>query len=257
MIRRRIETLGTSRADDAAFRALADVARITADIEDIRIVGGQMASLLLTAFPVSTGVLRRTADADAAVSTAVAASGNVHWALLDAGYQDTDGNHYEKDDLAIDILVPSQAARFETAKIGDRGFDAAPGLKLAFAVDPIILDVGVTLTDETRLEFVARVPPVELAVISKSHAFRSRLEPRDVADLYNLLSIALEYPSEEIGGWKIGAAPLSGARLDAARILHGLADSARHSFVVATSGVPADRLTALIRKLVATPQPRP
>ena len=35
------------------------------------------------------------------------------------------------------------------------------------------------------------------------------------------------------------------------------ADSARHSFVVAKSGVPADRLTALIRKLVAIPAPRP
>jgi len=206
---------------------------------------------------VSTGVLRRTADADAAVSTPVAASGNIHWALLDAGYQDTEGNHYEKDDLAIDILVPSEAARFETATIGGRGFDAAPGLKLAFAVDPIVLDVGVTLTDETHLEFVVRVPPVELALISKSYAFRSRLEPRDVADLYNLLSIAREYPAEDIGGWKIGAVPLSGARLDAARILHGLADSARHSFVVAEAGIPADRLTALIRKLIANPNPSP
>jgi hypothetical protein len=46
-----------------------------------------------------------------------------------------------------------------------------------------------------------------------------------------------------------------GMRLDAARILHALADSARQSFVVANSGVPADRLAALIRSRVAKPVP--
>ncbi|SFH75926.1 hypothetical protein SAMN05216274_11418 [Cryobacterium levicorallinum] len=49
MIRRRIETVATSNADDAAFRALADVAEITKRIGDVRIIGGHMASLLLTA----------------------------------------------------------------------------------------------------------------------------------------------------------------------------------------------------------------
>lgn len=255
MIRRRIETVGTSNADNAAFRALADVAKITKQIDDIRIVGGHMASLLLTAFPVRGAVLRRTADADAAVSTSVAASGRIHRALVDAGYTDTSGNHYVNGDLEIDILVPSDGARFETASVGGRGFDAAPGLSLAFAVDPIVLDVGVLLTDGTPLDFVVRVPPVELALIFKAYAVQSRHAPKDITDLYNLLSIAFEYPAEEIGGWKIGTAPVSGTRLDAARILHALADSARQSFIVANAGVPADRLTALIRKLVAIPSP--
>ena len=257
MIRHRIETVATSNADDAAFRVLADVTTITKENDDIRIVGGHMVSLLLTAFPVGGAVLRRTSDADAAISTSVAASGHIHDALLASGYTDTSGNHYVKGGLEVDILVPAVGAKFENINLGGRGFDAVPGLKLAFAVAPIVLDVGVTLTNETHLHFVVRVPPVELALIFKSYAFRSRLDPRDVADLYNLLSIALEYPAEDIGGWKIGAAPLSGARLDAARILHDLADSARHSFVVVKSGVPADRLTALIRKLVAIPAPRP
>jgi len=155
---RRIETVATSNADDAAFRALADVAEITKQIDDVRIVGGHMASLLLTAFPVGGAVHRRTADADAAVSTSVAASGRIHRALVDAGYADTSGNHYVKGDLEIDILVPSDGARFETATVGGRGFDAAPGHRLAFSVDPLVLDVGVILTDGTRLDFVVRVP---------------------------------------------------------------------------------------------------
>jgi hypothetical protein len=46
MNRRRIATVATSNADDAAFRALADVAEITKQIDGVRIVGGHMASLL-------------------------------------------------------------------------------------------------------------------------------------------------------------------------------------------------------------------
>lgn len=255
MIRRRIETVATSNADDAAFSALADVAEITQQIHDVRVVGGHMASLLLTAFPASGTVVRRTADADAAVSTSVAASGLIHRALTKAGYTDTSGNHYVKGNREIDILVPSDNARFETATVGGRGFDAVPGLRLAFAVDPIVLDVGVLLTDGTPLDFVVRVPSVELALIFKAHAAQSRHAPKDVTDLYNLLSIAFEYSANEIGGWKIGATPLAGMRLDAARILHALADSARQSIVVANSGVPGDRLAALIRALVAKPVP--
>ena len=124
MIRRHIDTVATSNADDAAFRALADVAEITKHLDDLRIVGGHMASLLLTACPVPGAVLRRTADADAAVSTSVAASGQIHSALVDAGYTDTSGNHYVNGDLEIDILVPADGARFETARLGGRGFDA-------------------------------------------------------------------------------------------------------------------------------------
>ncbi|WP_377012180.1 hypothetical protein [Cryobacterium melibiosiphilum] len=60
MIRRRIATVATSNADDAAFRALADVTEITQQIDDVRIVGGHMASLLLTAFPVPGAIVRRT-----------------------------------------------------------------------------------------------------------------------------------------------------------------------------------------------------
>ena len=45
------ETVSTSDADDAAFQALEDVAAIASELDDILVVGGQMAFLLLTAFP--------------------------------------------------------------------------------------------------------------------------------------------------------------------------------------------------------------
>jgi len=44
--------VATAYADELSLRALADIAEITAD-QDVRIVGGHMVSLLLTAFPVS------------------------------------------------------------------------------------------------------------------------------------------------------------------------------------------------------------
>lgn len=43
--------MSTSDADDAAFQALEDVAAIAGELDDILVVGGQMAFLLLTAFP--------------------------------------------------------------------------------------------------------------------------------------------------------------------------------------------------------------
>lgn len=130
MIRRHAVTVSTSNAEDAAYRALRDVAEATDDIEDARIVGGHMVGLLVTAFPTALAIIRRTADADAAVSTQVAASGALHSAFIGAGYEPTTGNRYESEDgRAIDVLVPSDN-RFRQVELGGRGFDAVPGLRL-------------------------------------------------------------------------------------------------------------------------------
>ncbi|MHC5796660.1 hypothetical protein ACVXZ4_10920 [Lacisediminihabitans sp. FW035] len=42
-IRRSVETVATSNADDAAYLALEDVARITEHLDDVRVGGGHMA----------------------------------------------------------------------------------------------------------------------------------------------------------------------------------------------------------------------
>ena len=248
-----METVATSNADDAAYLALEDVARITEGLDDVRVVGGHMASLLLTAFPVAGAVIRRTADADAAISTSIAASGRMHRALINAGYVDTSGNHYAKGRLEVDLLVPSGTGEFVKTEHGGRGFDAAPGLMRALAVEPIVLDVGVMLTDGTRREFAVRVPPVELAVTLKAYATTSRSAPKDLTDLYNLLNIANAYDEDEIGAWKLNGY-LRGTRLDTGRILHDIADRSRTSVLLRDAGVPQDRLVALIRNLVTDPR---
>lgn len=248
-----METVATSNADDAAFLALEDVARITEGLDDVRVVGGHMVGLLLTAFPVARAIIRRTADADAAISTTIATSGRVHHALINAGYVDTRGNHYTKGRLEIDLLVPSGTGEFVRAEHGGRGFDAAPGLMSAFAVEPIVLDVGIMLTDGTRREFSVRVPTVDLAVKLKAYATTSRSASKDLTDLYNLLNIASAYGEGEIGLWRLNGT-LRGTGLDTGRILHDIADRSRASVLVRDSGVPQDRFVALIRSLVTDPR---
>ncbi len=51
VVKRSAGIAATSRADDLALRALAEIAAITSD-ENVRIVGGQMVALLMAAFPV-------------------------------------------------------------------------------------------------------------------------------------------------------------------------------------------------------------
>jgi hypothetical protein len=93
VLRCRVELTATSRADDLALRALAEIVEITSS-ENVRIVGGQMVSLLLAAFPVSGIAPRRTRDADTAITTELAGSGVLHDWLIARGWIAMAGNNY-------------------------------------------------------------------------------------------------------------------------------------------------------------------
>jgi hypothetical protein len=260
-LRRRVALAATSNADELSFRSLAEVSEITAD-QNVRIIGGQMASLLLAAFPVPGIETRRTRDTDAAITTELAGSGVVHQRLLDRGYVATSGNSYARPvpelgaagvpvpELAVDLLVPSLDGRFRPEEHGGRAFDAAPGLAPALAADPIVIDVAARLLDGAVLEFTVRVPTVELALVVKALSYGSRLQARDVEDIYRLLEIADAHAADEIGGWQLPAASLRGSRRDAAVQLHELARRTRR---MSGPAVPAARLAALIVSLVGRP----
>jgi hypothetical protein len=185
-IRRRVDLAATAFADELALRALAEITAITAD-QDVRIIGGQMTSLLLTAFPASGIGLRRTRDADAAITTEIAGSGVIHQRLLDHGYAATSGNSYARPvpdlavvggpvpELAVDLLVPSLDGRFRSQEHGGRAFDSAPGLAPALDAEPITIDTRVRLLNGDVLEFIVRVPTVELALVIKALSYGSRL----------------------------------------------------------------------------------
>jgi hypothetical protein len=253
VITKTIETIATSRADDLAFRALADVARLTQGI-DSRIVGGQMVGLLTIAYPTSAAVIRQTADADAAITTQVAASGRVHDLLTEAGYIATAGNSYEKRGQTIDLLVPSDGDRFARHLHGGRGFDAAPALHLVLSATPILASVNVMLTDASSLAFEVRLPSVELAIVLKAGAYASRKSAKDITDLHNLLQVAQAYDPETYGGWRLDVRGLTGARGDAQRILNHIADIARRTPAIRDAGVRPEVLSALIRSRVGAPR---
>ncbi len=260
-IRRRVELVATTYADELSLRALAEITAITAD-QNVRIIGGQMASLLLAAFAVPGIALRRTRDADAAITTKVAGSGVIHERLLDRGYIATSGNSYTRPvpdlavagarvpELAVDLLVPSLDGRFRPEEHGGRPFDAAPGLAPALAAEPIVIDAGARLLNGTVLEFSARVPTVELALVIKALAYGSRRQARDIEDIYRLLEIANTYPSDEIGGWQLHITPLQASSRDAAGHLHELAGRSRR---LSDVDVPPARLATLIASLVGRP----
>ncbi|MDP9797488.1 hypothetical protein J2S43_006000 [Catenuloplanes nepalensis] len=260
-IRRRVALAATSHADELALRSLADITAITAD-QNVRIIGGQMASLLLTAYPVPGLALRRTRDADAAITTELAGSGVIHDRLIDHGYVATSGNSYARPvtelavpggpvpELTIDLLVPSLDGRFRPRVYAGRAFDAAPGLAPALATEPIVMDVDARLLDGTALTFSTRVPVLELALVVKALSYGSRLLDRDIEDIYRLLEIADAHPPDEFGGWQLRATPLRASRRDAAVHLHELARQVRRRSGLA---VPTGRLATLIAALISRP----
>jgi hypothetical protein len=260
-ITRRVQLVAAAYADELSLRTLAEITAITAD-QNVRIIGGQMASLLLAGFAVPGIAARRTRDADAAITTELAGSGIIHDRLTERGYIATNGNNYTRlvpdlavagrpvPELSVDLLVPSLDGRFRPQEHGGRAFDSAPGLAPVLAAEPIVIETGARLLDGTALEFSVRVPAVEFALVIKALSYGSRLHARDVEDIYRLLEIANAYPAEEIGGWQLRDTPLRASRRDAAVQLHELARRTRR---LSNINVPAARLATLIAALVGRP----
>lgn len=240
--------MSTSSADDLAYSALADICTLTS-AENIRIVGGQMTNLLLTAFPTERAIPRRTADADAALDMELAMTGYAHELLTNFGYTAQDGNSYVRDGQQIDLLVPSWTGRFEQEEIAGRGFDAAPGIGLALAGEPISIQASVTLTGGEVLDFVARTPTVEKAIVLKAYAYKHRHAMRDLVDLHNLMWIVETREKHSIGGWRLDEA-VRGARLDAQRVLRQIANDLHIGQKGQQLEVDTQVLIALIRRLV-------
>lgn len=214
-----------------------------------------MVQLLLTAFPTPGTVERRTRDADGGLAPEAAASGEIHAALTERGYEarPAGGNRYlrtlaDGEALVIDLLVRDQHARSQPVTIGEHTFDSTPALLVPLTEDPIIIDVTALLTNGDELTFTTKVPTLEGAVILKAFAWDARKEPRDAVDLYNLLLVVREHRSE-IGSWQLDKAPLQGTRLDAARSMDSIIRAARTPLL--KGRLDTTKLVSLIRTLVA------
>ena len=69
-------------------------------------------------------LVRRTIDADARLSTEVAAGGSVVRRLRLAGYVPTAGNRFERAGRTVDLLVESLDGRFRPRTLGGPQYDA-------------------------------------------------------------------------------------------------------------------------------------
>ena len=217
----------SSRADDAAFLALRDLAEILDDEEETGVIGGHMVSLLTAAFPSPGFVARRTNDADGGIPLALARSGSIHAGLTARGYTATNSNRYQRHDgdgheLIVDVLVPNYETRLGTTILGGRQFDSMPGLGIALATR-LRVEVAATLSSGVSLTFGCHVPSVEGAVMLKAYAWAGRRALKDAVDLHSLFRIVGAHGVDEIGGWRLDGADPTGVRRDTGRTLHALA----------------------------------
>jgi hypothetical protein len=103
----------TSRAEDAGYLAMNDVAAVANAVSaTYRIIGGHMVSLLVAAYGVTGVPDRETADADLGTTFDVVADPALVIALNERGYEPAGtANRFEREEnamtLAIDVLAPS------------------------------------------------------------------------------------------------------------------------------------------------------
>lgn len=250
-----------SRADDVGLRALHGLASLIVDM-DCRIIGGHMVRLLQAVYSAAEQSPRVTADADAGISTRLAISGDVHDALISAGFVAEKGNRYRRridsrsrdmaendgevaeSDAVVDLLVPGPVPSRRMTH-GERAFDSAGGLRLALEKTPLVMKVEPNLLDGDVLSGTVAVPDVESAVVLKLLAWASRKSQRDLDDLVSLMELVAVRREFHVETWCLDqpAHVRMGERGDAAQI----AETIRR---LPAARRPA-RLAALLERFVA------
>ena len=218
---RRVTLASTSNAEDAAWLAVADVARVATDLGvDYRLIGGNSVSLLVHVHDAATQVpSRATADADMGVSFEVCADPRLFASLTTLGYDRESGNRFirtrDERRLVIDILAPSYLGRLASnQRHGELVVDEIPGLLDALLLAPTRVAARVLLMDTTQLDLDVPLPDVRAALIMKAYAYVGRLADDDALDIWRLLQAARN-SGHSAADWPAG----STAR-DAAVILH-------------------------------------
>lgn len=135
----------TSRQEDAALAALADLALAVADWESCRVVDGHMVTIHV-ALAGADVRHRPTADADLAAPVAVLAEPEVAERLKGLGYTMVDGSRLsratEHGEAFIDLIAPAPASRaLHSQPAGRFRVDKFPGVQLALNEPPIMVDI--------------------------------------------------------------------------------------------------------------------
>lgn len=222
-----IEIQAMSRSDDACFlgqKAVADAAEADANY---RIVGGNMVRMLGEVYPAPRAFSRSTVDVDAAVDE-VEVIGSIADRLKADSFHQESGNLFVKSvtpqrRIEVNLLMPYRGpsqGKSVRAVPGLGQVDTFPELTFAMAQAPLELDMTVTLTNkEEVLTYTTFIPSLESAVILKAHAWKGRLEDKDLVDLCSLLEIRDAHPDTP---WRLDVRPLRATRRTASHILHNL-----------------------------------
>lgn len=179
----------TSRAEDAAVLALADLTRAAAGSQ-YRVIGGNMTTFH-AARRQSRIAPRSTADADAGIESSAVAATDLTEALVAVGYARVDGSRFIRHDgeldLIIDLLVPDVHAEEHNIEVGPLSADAAPGLTLALSRPPLWVEYSVLLTSGQAVDLTLPLPDGSAAVVMKVLAWRQRMADKDALDTFRLL----------------------------------------------------------------------
>ncbi|WP_456787228.1 hypothetical protein [Cellulomonas sp. P5_C5] len=189
--------VSTSRATDAGWLAAADIAAIASRLDvPYRLVGGLAVTLLVHALGAThLAPARETADADMGVPFDVCGDERLLAALLHAGYEQTQGNRFVRQDgqreLVIDVLAPSYQGRLVTnQEHGQLVVDEIPGLLTALLERPTVVEITADLTDGSEVNTTLLLPDVGAALVMKAHSYVGRLARSDAIDIHRLLEAA-------------------------------------------------------------------
>lgn len=161
-----LDLIAGSRAEEAGYLALADIARLAEQTGiDYRIVGGQMVRLHVAASGAEDPALRQTLDADLGVGHQVAGDPALVDGLEGLGYEwPESANRFVRtapggQRLVIDLLAPSYGSRMQTTRRHGRWtVDEIPGLSFALALPGERVELHVRLLDDSTIDLIIVIP---------------------------------------------------------------------------------------------------
>lgn len=195
----------TSVADDLAFVALADVAKIfeSEAANAYRVIGGQMVMVLAARWQLAD-LYRVTLDADIGAPPIVVQDYTLNERLVDLGYRQVAGDRFTKpvDDIpagvnsdpqeaVIDVLLPAYTSRAaKNVRAGNLVATEALGLASALQRPPVIIGLELTRLSGDSTEVTLSFPDEACALALKAFATRARFKTTDHTDVWRCLEIA-------------------------------------------------------------------
>jgi hypothetical protein len=216
-----LRLFSTSRAEDAGFLAMRDIAAVADKTAiEYRIVGGQMVRLHVALSGATEPTIRLTQDADMGIEAASARDPALVAGLEALGYTRPEAsNRFIRAtegglDLVIDVLTPAWGRRMvSNQRYGEMTVDAIPGLSLALAGTGENVDLVATLLDNTSMSFIVALPSITSALCLKVLGWADRQAGKDAVDVWRLLRAHVQRIPGPIA-WRD-----SGAQGDAVAIL--------------------------------------